>query len=200
LLVVLDEVETLQRVRSDARTKALNALRQLIDDVDTGRFPGLYLMVTGTPAFYDGRQGVQLLPPLASRLATDFTTDPRFDNPRAVQVRLTGFTADRLVELGGRVSELYRSGTEHAARIAEVVDGVYLRTLADAVTGQLGGQVGVAPRLFLRKLVAEVLDRVDQFPDFDPRRDYKLTVSAHELTPAERQARATDPDEIDLRA
>ncbi len=200
LLVVLDEVETLQRVRSDARTKALNALRQLIDDVDTGRFPGLYLMVTGTPAFYDGRQGVQLLPPLASRLATDFTTAPRFDNPRAVQVRLAGFTAERLVELGGRVCELYRGGSEHSGRIAAVVDDGYLRALADAVTGQLGGQVGVTPRLFLRKLVAEVLDRVDQFPDFDPRRDYKLTVSAHELTPAERQARATDPDEIDLRA
>jgi len=157
-------------------------------------------MVTGTPAFYDGRQGVQLLPPLASRLATDFTTAPRFDNPRAVQVRLAGFTAERLVELGGRVCELYRGGSEHSGRIAAVVDDGYLRALADAVTGQLGGQVGVTPRLFLRKLVAEVLDRVDQFPDFDPRRDYKLTVSAHELTPAERQARATDPDEIDLRA
>lgn len=200
LLIVLDEVETLQRVRSDARTKALNALRQLIDDVDAGRFPGLYLMVTGTPAFYDGRQGVQLLPPLAGRLATDFTTDARFDNPRAVQVRLTGFTVDRLVELGVRVRELYKNGSENAERIAAVVDDDYLRTLADAVTGQLGGQVGVAPRLFLRKLVADVLDRVDQFADFDPRRDYRLTVSSHELTAAERQARATDRDEIDLQA
>lgn len=40
LLVVLDEVETLQRVRSDARDKALNALRQLVDEVHSGRFPG----------------------------------------------------------------------------------------------------------------------------------------------------------------
>jgi hypothetical protein len=46
LLVVLDEVETLQRVRSDARDKALNALRQLIDEVYSGRFPGLYLLIT----------------------------------------------------------------------------------------------------------------------------------------------------------
>jgi BREX system ATP-binding protein BrxC/D len=36
---------------------------------------------TGTPAFLDGRQGVQLLPPLAQRLHTDFGTDARFDNP-----------------------------------------------------------------------------------------------------------------------
>ena len=41
-----------------------------------------------------------------------------------------------------------------------------------AVAGELGGQVGVAPRLFLKKLVADVLDRVDQFPDFDPRQHY----------------------------
>ena len=40
MLVVLDEVETIQRVRSDVRDKSLNALRQLIDEVDSGRFPG----------------------------------------------------------------------------------------------------------------------------------------------------------------
>src|SRR5699024_3320040 len=32
LLLVLDEVETLQRMRSDVRDKALNAIRQLIDE------------------------------------------------------------------------------------------------------------------------------------------------------------------------
>ena len=81
LVLVLDEVETLQRVRGDVRDKALNALRQLIDEVDAGRFPGLYLLVTGTPAFFDGPSGVPRLPPLAQRLATDFATDARFDNP-----------------------------------------------------------------------------------------------------------------------
>jgi hypothetical protein len=58
LLVVLDEVETLQRMRSDVRDKALNALRQLMDEVDSGRFPGLYLVLTGTPAFFNGPSGV----------------------------------------------------------------------------------------------------------------------------------------------
>lgn len=110
LFVVLDEVETLQRVRSDARDKALNALRQLIDEIHSGRFPGLYLVITGTPAFYDGQQGVQRLAPLAQRLATDFTTDPRFDNPRAVQLRLPGFTQDSLVNLGVTIRDLYAAG------------------------------------------------------------------------------------------
>ena len=111
LLLVLDEVETLQRVRGDVRDKALNALRQLLDEVDAGRYPGLFLVITGTPAFYDGPSGVPRLPPLAQRLATDFSTDPRFDNPRAVQVRLPGFDRDALLTLGAKVRDLYAAGS-----------------------------------------------------------------------------------------
>ncbi|TDE33464.1 BREX system ATP-binding protein BrxD [Actinomadura sp. 6K520] len=190
LLVVLDEIETLQRVRSDVREKGLNALRQLLDEIDGGRFPGLFLVITGTPAFFDGRQGVQRLAPLAQRLATDFTTDARFDSPRAVQLRLTGFDLPKLEELGRGVRDLYAAGsTEITAR----VDDAYIADLATAVTGGLGGKVGVAPRVFLRKLVADVLDRVAEFPDFDPRRDYALTVSAAELTETERNAAGDVP-------
>jgi hypothetical protein len=201
MLVVLDEVETLQRMRSDSRDKALNALRQLIDEIDSGRFPGLYLVITGTPAFFDGVQGAQRLPPLAQRLATDFTTDARFDNPRAVQIRLTGFTQDGLRELGGRVRDLFIAGSPDAGRVAAAVDDGYLATLAQAVTGQLGGKVGVAPRVFLKKLVADVLDRVELHADFDPRRHYQLTLSAGELTDVERNAAGLavrSPDDIEL--
>lgn len=190
LVLVLDEVETLQRVRSDARDRALNALRQLIDEVDQGRYPGLYLVITGTPAFFDGPQGAQRLAPLAQRLHTDFTTDARFDNPRAVQLRLPGFDVAGLEAVGRRVRDLYRSGAEGADRIAARCDDDYVGVLARAVTGDLGGKVGVAPRVFLKKLVGDVLDRVDQFPDFDPRRDYSLTIADTELTEVERNARA----------
>lgn len=192
LLVVLDEIETLQRVRSDVRDKGLNALRQLADDVDAGRFPGLYLLITGTPAFYDGPQGVSRLTPLAQRLATDFGTDPRFDSPRAVQLRLTGFDTGKLARLGTAIRDLYAAGLDEAARVrvAALVNDAYLADLAFAITGELGGQVGVAPRLFLRKLVADVLDRVAEFGDFDPRKHYKLTLSPTELTDVERNAAA----------
>ena len=198
LLIVLDEVETLQRVRADARDKALNALRQLLDEVHSGRFPGLYLVITGTPTFFDGRQGVQRLPPLAQRLATDFTTDPRFDNPRAVQVRLSGFTLDSLVGLGVTIRDLYTEGAEAPDRITALADDSYLSDLALAVGGALGGKVGVAPRLFLKKLVGDVLDRIDQFEDFDPRRHYRLTVSSAELTDVERNLAAAGDVDLDL--
>ncbi|BCN48388.1 ATP-binding protein [Prescottella equi] len=195
LVLVIDEVETLQRMRSDSRAKALNALRQWIDELDSGRYPGLYLLITGTPAFFDGRLGIQSLPPLAQRLHTDFGTDARFDNPRAPQIRLTGFDLDRLIEVGVRVRDIYAEGSTAPERIRSVVDDAYVGDLAAAVAGELGGKVGVSPRLFLKKLVADVLDRVDQFPDFDPRQHYSLTIAETERAEV---LRATTADEVEL--
>ena len=199
LVLVLDEIETLQRVRGDVREKGLNALRQLVDEVDAGRFPGLYLVVTGTPAFYDGPQGVRRLEPLAQRLHVDFSADARFDNPRAVQLRLPGFDHGRLVEVGRKIRDLYARDAAARDRILALADDAYVAELAGAVAGDLGGKVGVAPRLFLKKLVGDVLDRIDQHPDFDPRRHYRLTVADGELTRVERAARgAASVDDIEL--
>ncbi len=199
MLLVLDEVETIQRVRSDVRDKSLNALRQLIDEVDSGRFPGLYLLVTGTPAFFEGPQGVQRLEPLAQRLHVDFKTEARFDNPRAVQIRLPGFTPERLRLVGCKIRDIYVEHARKPERIRGLCDDGYVADLADAVAGKLGGKVGVTPRIYLKKLVADVLDRVDQYGDFDPRRHYSLTISESELLPVERQAMAAgDVDDVEL--
>ena len=199
LVLVLDEVETLQRMRADTREKGLNALRQWIDEIDAGRYPGLYLVVTGTPAFFDGPQGVQRLAPLAQRLHVDFGTDRRFDNPRAVQIRLSPFDHGALLSVGRRVRDLYAQGRTNEARRRAVADGAYIDTLARAVAGGLGGKVGVAPRLFLKKLVADVLDRVDLHETFDPSQHYKLTLAETEMTANERAAAsATSVDDIEL--
>ncbi len=123
LVIVLDEIETIQRVRSDVREKGLNALRQLIDDIDSGRFPGLYLVITGTPAFYDGPQGIKRLEPLAQRLHVDFQTDARFDNPRAVQLRLTTFDHERLVKVGTKVRDLYVADCQAPDRVRSLASG-----------------------------------------------------------------------------
>lgn len=199
LLLVLDEVETLQRMRSDVRNKGLNALRQLLDEIDAGRFPGLYLVLTGTPAFFEGQQGIQRLAPLAQRLHTSFGADPRFDSSRAVQVRLPAFDRTRLVEVGLRVRDIYADGQASQERIDRLVDDRFVTDLADEVTGQLGAQVGIAPRLFLKKLVGEVLDRVDEFPEFDPRTDGTAPITEQELSDEEREARGVArPDDIEL--
>lgn len=199
LLLVLDEVETVQRMRGDVRDKSLNALRQLIDEVDAGKFPGLYLLVTGTRAFFEGPQGVQRLEPLAQRLHVDFQTEARFDNPRAVQIRLSPFDPERLRLVGRKVRDIYAADAADPDRILRLADDAYIADLAAAVAGKLGGKVGIAPRVFLKKLVGEVLDRIDQHPDFDPRTHYAPTVSDAELTPVEREAAAASSvDEIEL--
>jgi P-loop Domain of unknown function (DUF2791) len=199
MLIVLDEVETIQRVRSDVRDKSLNALRQLIDEVDSGRFPGLYLLITGTTSFFEGPQGIQRLEPLAQRLHVDFKTDGRFDNPRAVQLRLSAFTFERLCLVGSKIRDIYSQHARSPERVNDLCNDTYVSELASAVAGKLGGKVGVSPRIFLKKLVSDILDRIDQFEDFDPRKNYALTISEAELLPVERQAMgAANVDEIEL--
>ena len=131
---------------------------------------------------------LQRLAPLAQRLHVDFATERRFDNPRAVQIRLAAFDQAALLAVGRRVREVYVQDRPHASRLCAVVDDAYIELLARAVAGGLGGKVGVAPRLFLKKLVADVLDRVDLHDDFDPRQHYKLTLSETEMTVNERAA------------
>lgn len=197
LVLVLDEVETIQRVRTDSREKSLNALRQLIDDLIGGTFPGLYVLVTGTPQFFEGPQGVQRLTPLAQRLHTDFGKEPRFDNPRAAQIRLQPFDFERLIDVGRRIRELYPAS--EGSRVAERVDDKVLQSLAHGVAGKLGGKVGIAPRIFLKRLI-DLIDRVDQYEDFNPRLHYDLVVDAKEMTLDEQFAAGTarSPDDIPL--
>jgi hypothetical protein len=199
LLLVLDEVETIQRVRGDSREKSLNALRALIDDVHGGRYPGLYVLITGTPAFFDGPQGVRRLAPLAQRLQTDFSGDPRHHNPRAPQIWLQAFNLERMVQVGMRVRDLYPSDVPE--RLKQRVDDRLVERLARGVAGQLGDKVGIAPRLFLRRLI-DVLDRVEAFDDFDPAKDYEVVLKASEMTPEEALAagatKSVDDIELDL--
>lgn len=199
VVLVLDEVETIQRVRADSREKSLNALRQLIDDLSADRYPGLYVLITGTPLFFDGPQGVKRLPPLAQRLHTEFPADAKFDSSRAPQIRLMPFDAEKLIVVGSRVRELYP--TEQRERIERAVGDDVLRALAKQVSGALGGKVGIAPRIYLKKLV-HMLDQVDEHADFDPRAHADLALDPTELTDEERAAagvaRSVDDIALDL--
>ena len=138
----------------------------------------------------------------AQRLHVDFALEDRFDNPRAVQIRLRNFDLNGLVEVGTRVRDLFAEGSPAEDRIRQLADDAYLETLARAMVGALGGKVGLAPRLYLKKLVGDVLDRIEQFPDFDPRKHYALTLARAELSLEEKAA--TSPgglgvDDIELK-
>jgi hypothetical protein len=101
--------------------------------------------------------------------------------------------------VGRRVRDLFAEDAAARDRVLSLADDAYISELAGAVAGDLGGQVGVAPRVFLKKLVGDVLDRVDQYPDFDPRVHYRLTIADGELTRVERAARgAASVDDVEL--
>lgn len=198
LVVVLDEVETIQRMNAQTREKSLNALRQLMDQLAAEQLPGLYLVVTGTRDFYEGYKGLKGLTPLYQRVNVTFGDDPQFDNLRASQVRLTAFDAERLCEVGRRVRDLYPA--KHPGRVAEHVSDGFLRRLVDKITVGFGGRVPVAPRVFLRELV-DVIDRVEQHPSYDPSDHYKLVLQEDQLSPEELAALrgevATADEEVD---
>ena len=186
LVVVLDEVETIQRMPAQTREKSLNALRQLVDMLLGNELPGLYLVVTGTPDFFDGYKGVKALTPLYQRVASQFASDPRFDNPRDPQVRLPAFDAARLLDVGRKVRDLFPA--KDPERLRAVIDDAILAALVQQVAAGFGGHISVSPRLFLRELV-RVLDLVDLHPDFDPRAHYRLEVDEAALRPEEIAAR-----------
>jgi hypothetical protein len=88
----------------------------------------------------------------------DFSGEARFDNPRAVQIRLSGFTPGHLLEVGRKIRDLFAAYAATPDRIQARADDRYVADLATAATGRLGGKVGIAPRVFLKKLVVDVLD------------------------------------------
>ena len=187
LVVVLDEVETIQRMNSQTREKSLNALRQMMDMLAKDELPGLYLVITGTRDFFEGYKGLKGLAPLYQRVQVKFSDDARFDNLRAPQVRLLPFTEDRLLTVGKKVRDLYPA--KNGERLAAKVDDAFLRALVAQVTSGFRGSVSLAPRLFLRELV-DVLDRVDQHEDYEPAEHYKLDLDDEtKLTPEELAAK-----------
>lgn len=190
LVVVLDEVETVQRMNAQTREKSLNALRQMMDMLAKEELPGLYLVITGTRDFFEGYKGLKALAPLYQRVQVNFSDDSRFDNLKAPQVRLMPFNSERLMTVGTRIRDLYPA--KNTARIGQRIDNDFLRGLVTQVTAGFGGKVALAPRLFLRELI-DVMDRVDIHESYDPSVHYKLELHDGKLTAEELAAKHVQP-------
>ncbi|MEI7700966.1 MAG: BREX system ATP-binding protein BrxD [Planctomycetia bacterium] len=161
LVIVIDEAETILRMRQDVRHKSLNGIRQIADaSVD---FPGLLWLLTGTPEFFDTRHGVKGLAPLHDRIG--FTKHPQFQNYRQPQLELLPFDADRLKNVAKQLRDLFPAA-DKSRLLSRISDGFIERLVADVTKG-FKGDVGVVPRQFLRAFVNE-MDLVDQNEDYDP--------------------------------
>ncbi|MDB5101308.1 MAG: putative binding protein [Cyanobacteria bacterium RYN_339] len=165
LFVVVDEVETVMRMpRKDLRGKSLNAIRQLLDKLGDGGLPGLMLVFTGTPEFYDAPRGVRSEVALDQRIAFKPAVGG-FVNYRQPQLELRPFDAERLRAVGRKLRDIYPAADAGALKVR--VSEAFLDRLVSDVLSGCQGHVGVAPRAFLRELVG-VLDLADQHPTYDP--------------------------------
>ncbi len=147
LLIVVDEAETILRMRQDVRGKSLNGIRQIIDAAD--RYKGLVWIFTGTPEFFDTKRGVAGLQPLHDRI--QFLSEGGLVTMRQPQLQLVPFDRDRLRDVGLRLRQLYPGGDPSI--VAQKVTPEDIAKLVDEVTAGFKGDVGVVPRQFLRRLV-----------------------------------------------
>ena len=169
LVIIIDEAETILRMRKDVRGKSLNGIRQIIDDAP--HYPGLLWVFTGTPDFFDTRRGVAGLEPLYERVR--FSRIDRFASPRQPQLELQPFDRDRLTEVATKLRALYP--TADRVTLEAKASDKFIRDLVEKVSRAFNGDVGVVPRQFLRQFV-EVLDLVEQEPEFEPSSALKLEV------------------------
>jgi hypothetical protein len=157
LVIVIDEAETILRMRQDIRGKSLNGIRQICDASD--RYKGLLWLFTGTPDFFDTKRGVAGLQPLHDRIK--FLTHDGFANPRQSQLELKPFDAVRL-------REIYP--TLNYTQLVNKITPDFINQLIAKVTTGFGGDVGVIPRQFLRQLI-DLFDLAADHPDFNPQLD-----------------------------
>jgi len=199
MLIVIDEAETILRMRTDSRHKSLNGIRQISDA--SGDYPGLLWIFTGTPDFFDNRKGVAGLAPLHDRIR--FLEHGGFASLRQPQLQLKPFDAERLKSVALRLRELYPMPNRQ--RVITRVSDAFIDQLVGKVTEGFRGDVGVVPRQFLRELV-NVMDLVDENDDYIPGDVYGFTMDkfAATLSPEEAAAAAgrsvpvvTEPEEDD---
>ena len=184
LVIVIDEAETILRMRKDSRHKSLNGIRQIADAASS--YHGLLWVFTGTPDFFDSRQGVAGLAPLHERIA--FMKQGNRTSPRQPQLELIPFDAARLRAVAKRLRDLYPA--RDLERLAARASDDFIASLVDDVTAGFKGDVGVVPRQFLRAFVNQ-LDLVDDDPEYDPMAEYGFKPA--ELKPEEELALKGQP-------
>lgn len=184
LLIIIDEAETILRMRSDSRHKSLNGIRQIADAA--GSYPGMLWVFTGTPEFFDTRHGVAGLAPLHDRIR--FLKQGRFASLRQAQLELVPFDVERLRSVALRLRELFP--TSDQGRLEAKVSTTFINRLVAEVTAGFKGDVGVVPRQFLREFVTQ-LDLVEEHPDYDPMSEYGF--EAKELSAEEQHVLSGAP-------
>src|SRR5690606_19011702 len=155
---------------------SLNAIRQIVDAASG--YPGLLWVFTGTPTFFDDRQGVRGVEALHARIKyEEFNGVPSLRQP---QLALKPFDRERLIKVALKLRSLH---PDLAPEIAERrFPRELVEQLVDKVTEGFHGDVGVVPRQFIRTFV----NLLDVLADDEEQDAHALLgFEPRELTPEE---------------
>jgi hypothetical protein len=186
LVLILDELDEMRKLRRDSRESAWSNLRDLVDQIGVG-IPGFYLVLAGTPDVFDSTRGFKQLPPLYQRFEEPTLKGER-PNLRGVQLPLPYFGEAQLIEVMTKLRDIWESAYDQASR----VDVDFARYLTQGWTQRLGEK---SPRIAIREYIS-VLDRARDYADFDPYGEYQFEVGQDSLTDEEKGAGDADPDEM----
>jgi adenosylhomocysteinase len=163
LVWIIDEVETVQRLpNSRQRENSFESLRILVDQIAENAFPGLMLIVTGTPQlFEDPRYGIPSYEALKERINRISFPNGSYSFRQPI-LTLRGFNFDLLLQVAERIRKIH--GLAFAWNPEERLTDDHIRRFAELAVSAFGGHVERTPRVFLREVV-NLCDMLHEHPN-----------------------------------
>ena len=175
LVIILDEVDDMRKLKRNHRETAWSNLRDIIDQIGSG-IPGFYLVLAGTPEVFDSNAGFRQLIPLYQRFE-DPTIETERPNLRGPQLPLPRFDKKQLTEVMQKLKTIWEIAYDTPSRI----DDDFAPYLAEGWTKQLGDK---SPRIAIREFIS-ILDRARDYPEYDPYAEYHFNLGEAELNDEE---------------
>ena len=169
LIIIIDEVETVQKLRSDYRHAAYENLRFFIDEADKNNFPNCFFLYTGTTDLMESEKGFKSLEPLYQRVKVE--REKEFKNLRQPVMFLDGFNKNKLNEVAKKVRGIH--GDVYSWMPNEKVNDLFVEKLIEDMTTGFGGEITIGPRGFLRTLV-DILDKSQMHDEYQPEKHFKF--------------------------
>ena len=152
LVWILDEVETVQRLPNPRqRDNSYEELRKLIDQIADKAFPGLQLIVTGTPRlFEDPRYGMPSYEALIDRIKTFKFPDGQCSLRQPIMT-LPGFDFELLLDVAKKIRAIH--GRAFFWQPDNRLLDSHIKRLAELAVSAFEGYIERTPRVFLKEIV-----------------------------------------------
>lgn len=189
LVLLIDELERILVQTPKAREKAYQTVRQLLDNSDRAGATSCYILCAITPEVLKSKKGFTEYDALWERVKTAGTGMSKFVDKRAIvmDLELTPFDRAELLAMARKIRTLHSHamGWEAERRVTDTVIEAYVERL-------LSYELEVSRPRVLVRTIAQLLEKSEQYPDYDPLRDVtdEISESVRILTSERAQAQS----------